>query len=427
MFRLSLAALLCVSACGGSSSVPLDAGEDTPTIASVTPDFAPLTGGTRVVIQGRGFLHGNAPPNRVLIGGIECEAAGVIDDQNIEVIVPPGADYGEVDVVVFNLNGNATGTGLFHYSSAPAITGVSPATTDYVGGETLTISGSGFLDEDAGPVTVFVNGERMFGIDVVDDGTITFEAPPGGIASTPDISLENDRGEAGLADAYQYSIDGTTSGLWIFNADTGGSFGAWFDPASSTLTLIPRTAASTGMPALRATAHDADGDVWGMGRDNRLYEFEPGAQLYTLVGNTAGGVPTMTFHDGHLYAHQRCSQLLEIDPTTGQATLISSALTGCMGGGFASDGTTLYAIVSDGTSIAPVVLPAGTLGTGVTLTPALTPFHIGSAAYHAGILYAVATNQGTRASKLVTVDPTSGVVTDVVNLPFHTSDILDAP
>jgi hypothetical protein len=150
-------------------------------------------------------------------------------------------------------------------------------------------------------------------------------------------------------------------------------------------------------------------------------------QRYTAVGNTAGGIPTLTFHDGHLYAHQRCSQLLELDPATGQSTLISSNLTGCQGGGLASDGTTLYAVVANSTSIAPVILPAGTLGTGVTLAPALTPFHIGGVAFHGGTLYGVATNQSTRTSKLITIDPTTGAVADVMILPFHAADILDAP
>ena len=126
----------------------------TPTITSVTPSSGDATGGTSVTITGTNFSDVGAGPS-VAFG----DSAATVDSftsTSITVTTPSGTP-GSVDVIVFNLDGQAVrATDAFTYTSAVtygvtynangATSGTAPTdATDYSYNQTATIEGAGTL------------------------------------------------------------------------------------------------------------------------------------------------------------------------------------------------------------------------------------------------------------------------------------------
>ncbi|MDB4956328.1 MAG: cell surface receptor protein, partial [Myxococcales bacterium] len=207
-----------LAACGGTT------GSETPAIDTVTPAFGPLSGGTRIVITGSGFLRDGATPDRVLFGTNESPQAGVVDDFTLEATLPASAMAGDVPITVFNRNGNVMLTGKFHYSAEPVISSVSPKNVVYSStNTTVTLTGTGFKDENAGIATVLVNGVPAIDVQVQSDTQLTFTATAGVVLSRPDITLTNKRGTSIKDNAYRY-IPFENPGLILFPKNSTTTF-----------------------------------------------------------------------------------------------------------------------------------------------------------------------------------------------------------
>ena len=132
-----------------------------PQIFSVSPQSGPNEGGTRVTIQGEGFVS----PVQVLFGtgtagafsGTEAQIESVSANQII-VTTPSATGFGQnnqdstVSVLVRNINDGATAlsTSAFQYGTSILITSISPNVVSWEGGDRVTVFGQGF-DE---PVSV---------------------------------------------------------------------------------------------------------------------------------------------------------------------------------------------------------------------------------------------------------------------------------
>lgn len=132
-----------------------------PQIFSVTPQSGPNEGGTRVTIQGEGFVS----PVQVLFGsgsaaafnGTEAQVESVSANQII-VTTPSATGFGQnnqdttVSILVRNVNDGATAlsTSAFQYGTSILITSISPNVVSWEGGDRVTVFGQGF-DE---PVSV---------------------------------------------------------------------------------------------------------------------------------------------------------------------------------------------------------------------------------------------------------------------------------
>nr|MDT0657843.1 IPT/TIG domain-containing protein [Micromonospora sp. DSM 115978] len=145
-----------------------------PTIAAISPDDGPSTGGTRVTITGTGF----AGATGVDFGG----AAGtdlVVDPSgtSLSVVTPAGAP-GAVDVTVRIPGADAVATDGFRYRAVlPVIDGVDPEQGTTGGGTTIVVTGSGFVP---GQTTVTICGRTIPADQVtVGDGgrRVVFVAP----------------------------------------------------------------------------------------------------------------------------------------------------------------------------------------------------------------------------------------------------------
>jgi PKD repeat protein len=123
-------------------------------ISSVSATSGPYTGGTAVKIMGQGFLS----PVAVNLGGIAQPSPAVISSTEIDLTTgaapvtacnPPSGT-----VSVTNLSTGTTATSTFNFTytvTSPRLTSLSPASGKQVGGESITLNGSGF--DSSGRVT----------------------------------------------------------------------------------------------------------------------------------------------------------------------------------------------------------------------------------------------------------------------------------
>lgn len=202
---------------GGTDAGPPDAGPDAGpdggtdggvvlSLASVIPVRGPAAGGTRVALSGRGFVDGFAEVGddvdsrtAVLFGANTAVEFTVIDDDTIEVVVPPGVP-GARDVRVQNPNGEAVCTGCFTYYTPVTASAVAPDTAPLSGGPRVTLTGTGLVEG----TTVLVGTRAAADVRRVDDETLTFVVPPGAAAGLTDVVVFNANGRATLRKRFTY-------------------------------------------------------------------------------------------------------------------------------------------------------------------------------------------------------------------------------
>ena len=89
--HLVLACLLVggfVPGCGGGGGD--GGGPVTHSITSLSPQRGSTSGGTRIVIQGSGFMAAGAGSNAVTVGGVPCTSVNTDSDTEIRCFVPAG-------------------------------------------------------------------------------------------------------------------------------------------------------------------------------------------------------------------------------------------------------------------------------------------------------------------------------------------------
>ena len=114
----------------------------------MSPDSGLDIGGDTVTITGSGFTNAY----EVDFGGVAVPFA-INDDTSITAYAPGGAD-GTVDVTVISAGGTSATTSADQYTylvePIPDVAGVSPGSGPDIGGDTVTITGSGFTDRVRG-------------------------------------------------------------------------------------------------------------------------------------------------------------------------------------------------------------------------------------------------------------------------------------
>jgi len=388
----SLVVLVLVVACGDSSST------GALRLESSTPAYGPVVGGTLIKLTGSGFSP-VATENRVFIAGREALLVATVDESTLGVVIPPGDQPGDAEVVVLSGDRNVAATGVFHYSTPPAIASVAPADVLFSSGTTVvTVSGTGFLDEDAGDVTVVVDGQPATEVHVTSDTSLTFVAPLGRPLVRADIELVDRRGDAVEPRAFRYTPS-VRSGLLLFAAF--GSFAYFFDPVDNSTVSI------SGSSSLRFTAvvRDEHGDYWGLDRSLRFGRIDMKTLGIEAPIQTQGTFPAMIRVGGEDFALERGSRRFgKLDPVSGAFTPVGDATLPCCGSyGLASNDTTMYFVATAAiNTIDPVT---GVVGTPVPIT-APPSFHVEDMRFFGGKLYA-ASRDGT----LCTIDPTTGAIT----------------
>ena len=348
-------------------------------ISSVSPDHGPMPGGTLLTITGEGFLLNNAQPNTVIVGGIQCPAVQLINDNSMIVETPPGEATGAVDVIVYNTNGFDTGVGLFSYNPMPTITAVSPDNGSALGGETVTLTGSGFQALEAGTNLVFFGENEASDVNVASDTSMTVTTPPGEAFSLADVMVANANGGGERPQAYEYTaadeallvlgreLSSSCGGCSCEKAGKPTYFGAPYaadeelNPDASRLYLVdPVTGAVTAVAEtemwMSALAQAPDGTMYGVTTGK---VFEPERQRNLVVVNTTTGELTpvgatgldyntngLTFVGPVLFGLSwrsgSAAGLHTINTATGEATGIGGDGLLRYGNGIEFDGTHVY-------------------------------------------------------------------------------------
>ena len=189
-----------------------------PTIDSVVPDSGPNTGGTTVTITGSGFTGATD----VTFGGVPGTDL-VVDPSgtSLTVVTPPGP-VGPVDVVVVLPGDDAVAPDGFTYVVAPpTASSIDPDSGPQSGGQTVTITGSGFV-----PNGTSVTFDGVPATDVVVDpsGTsLTAVTPPGAVGPA-DVVVTTDGGSTDPL-AYTYLADGSDAVVTGLDPDFGPTSG----------------------------------------------------------------------------------------------------------------------------------------------------------------------------------------------------------
>lgn len=387
--------LLALAACAD----PPDSG---PTLVAATPDYGPLVGGTVIVLTGTHF----GPSTRVLVGGREAPLAHATSTTSLNVVLPPGDEPGDAELIVLNENGSAIEPDLFAYSTPPTLDAFSPADVLWSSGETpMTLTGRGFLDEGAGEPSILVDGVLATDVVVSSDTSLTFIVPRGPAFVRPTVELANLRGIASKPRAFRYSA-GPRPGLLMFTR-FGGSFATFFDPVDGTSFAIPRL--PTGNAAFTTVVTDDRGDLWAIDRSRRFGRIDFRTQDLVDPVQIPPLVPAMVRIGTRHVAIDRLQRRIGIfDPIARTFSPLGTALIPCCGSfGIATDGTTVWftSRTAGIVNLNTVDLTTGAFGTPVPV--ALEPgLHFEELRYFRGLLYGTARDETLRA-----IDPVTGATT----------------
>ena len=184
------------------------------TCAAGYDDFILAQGGDEVILSLAGVeidrvVYGGAGWQKVVAGVShsldpnQLSAAGN-DIPGHWCLTPPGAQY--------KLPGGDRGTpGQINPSCSglPAVTSVSPANGVDNGGESVVLSGSGFIGAD----TVTIGGNPCDPFEIVDDNTIQCVTPPGN-AGDADVVVGKGGQTALLEDGYRFTGEAVTLVDW---------------------------------------------------------------------------------------------------------------------------------------------------------------------------------------------------------------------
>lgn len=187
-----------------SPSVPANPGAVAPTVSSVTPSSGPATGGTTVVVAGTGF----AANATATLGGATCAVTGTTTPTSLTCVTSAHV-AGVVNAVVRNPSDNLSGvrTNAFTYQPAgpvaPSVSDVTPGTGSLGGGDTVTVTGSGFASDatvEFGGIACSVSGTPSTGSATCVTGASTLAGLVDVVVTNPTDGLSGT-----LADGFRYT------------------------------------------------------------------------------------------------------------------------------------------------------------------------------------------------------------------------------
>ena len=313
---------------------------------------------------------------------------------------------------------------------APDITALSRSRAPVNVPVPVIITGDGFEWDTAGAPTVSVGGVAATDVTVLDHTTLTATFPAAATAGVVDVSVTTDNDEAVLSGAFSYhSCIYAATG----RAASRGSLYCIDSDDFSTFEL-GRITTPDGPVAITGMAVSPDGTIYATepneSSQSRLFTLNPATGAATVVGalidgdddsEVHGSVFDLTFVGSNLvgWSHEYInvvdisSELVEINPATGQARYItaSGATPSGYSGGLASDGAgTMYLVNSglDGTLWSLTTTSATATNLGDLDDADLANAGASGLTFHEGTLFALDCDYGSSgACNLATISPTT--------------------
>jgi RHS repeat-associated protein len=320
-----------------------------PVVAGLSPAGGSTVAGNTLVITGKGFTGAT----QVDFGSTPAAKLTVVSDTAISVPVP-AQDVGTVDVTVTTPGGTSAVVPADQYTYAPppipAVAAVAPASGSAVGGDHVTILGSGLN----GATQVDFGGTAATSVTVKSDGEIVAQAPPG-TAGLVDITVTTPGGTSAVTAADQFTyvrppvpvvtglsqasgpIQGGDTITLVGSGFTGASAVSFGDAPATDVTVISDHAVSARIPV-----HDT-------GRVD-------------VIITTPGGTSAVTAADQYTYVAPAAPVVTGVGPTEGlttgggTVTIIGSGFTGVTAVSFGTVLAPAVTVLSDGALLAQ--LPA---------------------------------------------------------------------
>ena len=194
-----------------------------PSVTGIDTEQGPLEGGTPIMITGSGFVA----PLAVNFGSVPATDITITSDTRLTVNSPPSSP-GTVDITVTTAGGTS-GSDQFTYRAAPGVASVTPSRGSIAGGNTITITGTGFTGATAvtfTPIHVFwwaYGPTPAASFTVNSDTKITAVTPPG--TYTVDVTVTTPGGTSGANSSDQYMY-----GPAVLNFNSFGTSGMGGEP-----------------------------------------------------------------------------------------------------------------------------------------------------------------------------------------------------
>ena len=180
-----------------------------PAISMVTPDTGDISGGDLVLILSSCFQDDfTVDPPEVYFGS-DPATLNLVGPSTLVVNAPPHpvAEAVDVEIRTTGTVESAILTGGFTYTSSPlacTISTITPAQGSTVGGETVTIDGSGFDTSPLPPPSVeFGVGNPSPNVTVVDDSMLQVVTPAGS-PGTVDVYVTGQAGTCSKPGGFEY-------------------------------------------------------------------------------------------------------------------------------------------------------------------------------------------------------------------------------
>lgn len=185
-----------------------------PTLAAVTPDQGPVTGGVEITITGANL---DDPSLNVLIGG----SMATVTERgpgHITVRTPAGS-LGPADITITDGTNQDTMPGAYTYVQALWIDRITPNSADVAGNIPVVIDGEGFTG-----VTRVLFGPNAAQFTVDSDAKLTATAPAGAAGSV-DVTIERGAVKATFKDGFTYTEQLLVTGMTpVRGAVAGGTY-----------------------------------------------------------------------------------------------------------------------------------------------------------------------------------------------------------
>lgn len=323
-----------------------------PTVTAVTPNQGVAAGGTSIVITGTGFGTSGTPlVTAVTVGGTSATFS-VVNDTTLNVTTPAHAP-GTVDIVVTTDAANTnTAADDFTFLTPPTITAVSPTSGSTAGGNTVTISGTGFT----GVTQVNFGGTLTSAFNV--SPTSVQVLAPAHVAGVVDVSITTANGTTANTAADNYTYTAAGPNVTSISPTTGSIGGGTIVTINGTGFTGATAVSFGGTPATTFTVNS----------DIKITATAPAhaAGTISIAVTTPAGTSPDTSADNFVYGTVAPS-VTSVSPTGGPivggntVTVNGSGLTGATLVTFGGTAGTGINVVND--SQLTVVAPAHVAGT----------------------------------------------------------------
>jgi hypothetical protein len=272
---------------------------NTPTFLFVSPTSGNVSGGDSITINGSDFTNATA----VKIGTTNVTSYVVVNASTITAVTPAGLYGANETITIETPQGNVTSSlPEFTYYNTPTISGVSPASGNYLGGDTIILTGTDFTN-----ATAVLVGATNVTTYVVDSNTqITFVTPIGTYGNVETITVQTPQGNVTSGSGIFTYLDTPTI---VSVAPTSGS------PSGGTTIVITGTdfsnATAVKIDVTNVTSYTVDSNT----QITAVTPAGTGSNLTITVETPQGNTTS-----GGLYTYVSGPTITTVSPTSGFTT-----------------------------------------------------------------------------------------------------------